>query len=93
MKVDLKELKTALKEEIKRLELKIAGLEDEIKQTEAVERIALRLEKRDPVDQALEELKKGTNGKPNEMDGETAEKIEKKGASKEDENLDWAFQA
>ena len=47
MKVDLGHLKTHIEGEIKSFERRIAALQDQIKQTEAVTRIAERIEKGD----------------------------------------------
>jgi hypothetical protein len=95
MKVDLGHLKTHIEGEIKSFERKIAALQDQIKQIEAVTRIAERIEKgqdsSEPVDKAMEELK-GSDEEDLEEEAlqafADAEKVD--GADKE---FDWAFQA
>jgi hypothetical protein len=86
MKVDLSDVKVQLRNEMKELEKKIANLECEIKDVEAVERIAERLSGEDPVDKAIEELKKG-NDKEDQKDENNRD------PAKKDETLDWAFQS
>jgi predicted RNase H-like nuclease (RuvC/YqgF family) len=95
MKVDLGHLKRHIEGEIKTLERKIAVLQDQIKQIQAVVRIAERIEKGEesneqPVDRALEELKNSDSDIEEEAAQTFADAGKADGSGKE---FDWAFQA
>ncbi|UCF39205.1 MAG: hypothetical protein JSU96_10340 [Acidobacteriota bacterium] len=88
MKIDLAELKGQIEGEMSQLEKRIKSLSAELEQLKAVETIAMRMERQDPVDEAIKELKR-INGK-----AEPAEELPQQQASDraEGENLEWAFQ-
>jgi len=94
MKVDLSHLRKHIEGEVKSFERRIAALQDQIKQIEAVTRIAERVEKgedsSEPVDKALKELKSGDGDIEEEAVQAFADAEKADGADKE---FDWAFQA
>jgi hypothetical protein len=97
MKVDLKDLRKHLEGEIRSFERRIAALQDQIRQVEAVQRIAERVEKggssSEPVEKAMEELKR-SNGKEGDVEEEAKQAFaEAKKADSTDKEFDWAFQS
>ena len=96
MKVDLGRLKKHIEGEIKSIERRIAALQDQIKQIEAVSRIAERIEKgedsSEPVDKALQQLK-NSNGDREEVEEEAMQAFaEAEKSDGSDKEFDWAFQ-
>jgi len=97
MKVDLTKLKNHVEGEIKSFERRIAALQDQIKQIDAVSRIAERIEigeeSSEPVDKALEKLKNDDGEE--DVESETMQafaEAEKTDGSDSDKEFDWAFQ-